>query len=142
MRLVNLYYHDTMEGVDLAAICELMTAIELGQEELPDFEIGEPDLGPTIVRVGGVLVLPFRAHAWVLCQPRGRRYFFLGSGSHRNYMEGVYCGCPERIRADCLLALDAAVPALELLIEGKELPASLHWVPFKDAIDRPHFQQA
>jgi hypothetical protein len=134
MRPVDLYHHDRIKGVDLSTICDLMAAIERGEEELPDFELAELDLGPPIVFVGGAFLSQSGAHAWVLHRARRKNNYYLAIGESRRYLECIFYGAPERIRACCLLSLNEAVPALEYLLGGDKLPC-LHWVSQRRAFD-------
>jgi hypothetical protein len=136
MRLVDLYHYDRIKGVDLSAISEHMAAIERGEEDLPDFELTEPDLGPTIVFVGWAFLPRSRAHAWILHRARLKKNYYLAVGDSRRYLECIFYGAPERIRACCLLSLNEAVPALEHLVEGDKLPLPFHWVSQTRAFDR------
>src|SRR4051794_29069886 len=99
MRSVDLHHEDSFDKVDLAAICKLMATIEAGQTNLADFTISEPNLGPDILHVSGVVVSPFQAHAWLLSQRRRRNNYFLGQGGRNKYLDCVYYGCPESVRA-------------------------------------------
>ncbi len=136
MRPVELWYHGVEVVVEIAPICELMLAIESGEAGRPEFEIAELDFGATIVDDTEVGLVGSGAHAWTLERGRGKRHFFLAMGGRRPYLECIDCGAPERIRACCLLSLDDAVPALERLIDGAELPPPFHWVSMRRALEQ------
>jgi hypothetical protein len=139
MRLVDLYYcQDVFDGTDFATLCELMTTIECGNAFSADFELLEPIDHTEIVYVSCVVVFRSDAHAWVVHKKKGKNRFFLGLGEPaRDYLECVYWGAPERIRGDCFLSLNDAIPVIEQIVDGKELTSQFHWVP-KETAFAPH----
>jgi hypothetical protein len=128
MRPVDLYHDQRIKAVDLCTICELMLAIERGEVAPEGFFLAEPDLGPTIVYVAGVVLLRSGASGWILHRERRRDHFYLAMGTRRAYLECMFYGAPMPVRAACLLSLDEAVTAIEKLINGEKLAPPLHWV--------------
>jgi hypothetical protein len=134
MHPVDLWYDGPTKDVDLPTICELMLAIERGEEGDETFELSEPDLGSTLVYVS-LVGFESGATSWILSRERRRNHFYLAMNASRKYLDGVYLGCPERIRAGCLLSLEEAVSAIEQIMARKKLAPPLRWISRKKAID-------
>jgi len=136
MRPVDLYHDDLYEKVDLATIRELMLFIKDGHTGLPDFELHEPDEGEVIAYVSGAFLSDVQSVAWVVSQRRKRNSFLVGSGSRRDFWDCIYYGCPESMRADCLLSMEDALDVMERIVDRKKLEPPRHRVRITQALQR------
>jgi hypothetical protein len=111
-----------------------MGRIETGDEGRPEFEIWRPD-GECMVAHVAVAAMGAQS-AWVVMRSAGPHNEFLSVRADGGYQDCIYCGCPERVAAHCLLTRTDAEAALQMLLRGDELNPNWQWVRQQRTFER------